>query len=184
MNKVIILGGNARSGKSTLSNMLVRYGFNKISFDLIYELLRDSLNIDIDTLSEEEKFNIFKKVIEQSINDSKLNNINIVIDMYDFLPSDIDKLDYKNDIEVYFLAYPNNSIEIIKENIIKYSKPTDWIAQVNEKYLNECIKRFYARNELLVNECNKYNYTLIDTKCGIGREEVLKELFNKITKDV
>lgn len=181
MNKVVVLGGNARSGKSTLSNMLVRNGFSKISFDLLYDIFRETLNIE--ELDNETKFNIFKKVVEQSIEDSNTNNINIVIDMYDFLPSDIERLDYKNDIEVYFLAYPNNSIETIKENIIKYSKPSDWIAQVNENYLNECIKRFYDRNELLVNECNKYTHTLIDTKSGEGRLEVLNELFNKITKD-
>lgn len=182
MSKVVVLGGNARSGKSTLSNMLVKSGFSKISFDLLYDLFRETLNIE--EFDNETKFNIFKKVVEQSIEDSVTNDINIVIDMYDFLPSDIERLDYKNDIEVYFLAYPNNSIETIKKNIIKYSKPTDWIAQVNENYLNECIKRFYDRNELLVNECNKYNHTLIDTKSGEGRLEVLNKIFNKITKDV
>ena len=77
MNKVVILGGNARSGKSTLSNMLVRNGFSKISFDLLYDIFRETLNIE--ELDNVTKFNIFKKVVEQSIEDCVTNNINIVI---------------------------------------------------------------------------------------------------------
>ena len=37
MGKVVILGGNARSGKSTLSYMLVKKGFSRISFDNLFE---------------------------------------------------------------------------------------------------------------------------------------------------
>ena len=178
MGKVVILGGNARSGKTTLAYMLQKHGFNRISFDLLNTYIKDGLNIDFDSLDSKEKFNFFQTVVTEAIKES--DNINIVIDMYDYLPNEIDKLNNKDKLEVYFLAYPNCSKEEIRYNVINYSKPNDWIAQVNEEYLDKCITRFYERNKILVDECNKYRMPLIDTKSGEERDIVLNELFNKI----
>jgi len=182
MGKVVVLGGNARSGKSTLSFMLVKNGFSRISFDNLYEIVKNSFDIDINELSDEKKFKLFENIVNMSVDEAKNENTNIVIDMYDYLPEDINKLERKNEIDVYFLAYPNCSKEQIKFNVINYSKPTDWIAQVNENYLNSCIDRFDERNKILVSECNKYNMELIDTKDGSDRNIVLNDLLNKILK--
>jgi len=182
MGKVVVLGGNARSGKSTLSFMLVKNGFSRISFDNLYEIVKNSFDIDINELSDEKKFKLFENIVNMSVDEAKNENTNIVIDMYDYLPEDINKLERKNEIDVYFLAYPNCSKEQIKFNVINYSKPTDWIAQVNENYLNSCIDRFDERNKILVSECNKYNMELIDTKDGSDRNIVLNELLDKILK--
>ncbi len=180
MAKVVILGGNARSGKTTLAYMLQKEGFNRISFDLLNTYIEDGLNINFDDLSEEKKFNYFESVVNEAINESENEDINIVIDMYDYLPADIDKLQNKNKVEVYFLAYPECTKEEIKYNVVHYAKPTDWIAQVNEEYLNSCVDRFFDRNKMLVEECDKYNVTLVDTKSGDERKEVLNNLLNKI----
>ena len=182
MGKVVILGGNARSGKSTLSYMLVKKGFSRISFDNIYEITRNSLDIDINELNSGKKFKLFENIVNLSLEEAKNEDTNIVIDMYDYLPEDIIKLKKYNDLEVYFLAYPNCTKEQIKYNIINYAKPTDWIAQVNEKYLNSCVDRFYKRNKMLVNECKKYNINLIDTKGSKDRNKILKQLLNNILK--
>lgn len=181
MGKVVILGGNARSGKSTLSYMLVKKGFSRISFDNIHEISRNSLDIDINELSDEKKFKLFENVVNLSLDESINENTNIVIDMYDYLPEDINKLKRKEELEVYFLAYPNCSKEKIKYNLKTYSKPTDWIEQVNENYLNSCVERFCGRNEMLVKECEKYSMNLIDTKDGEERNIILNELLKKIT---
>ena len=142
--------------------------------------MKDGLNINIDEISKEEKYNLFEKVVNDSLDECINEDINIVIDMYDFLPEDINRLKNKDKIEVYFLAYPNCSKEEIKYNVVHYSKPTDWIVQVNDKYLDLCIQRFFERNQLLVNECKKYNYPLIDTKSDKEREIVLNKLLLKI----
>lgn len=180
MGKVVILGGNARSGKTTLSYMLVKNGYSRISFDNIHEIVKNSLDIDINELSNEIRFNLFQNIVNLSLDEANKDDTNIVIDMYDYLPEDINKLYRKEEIEVYFLAYPNCTKEQIKYNVINYSKPTDWIAQVNDKYLNECVDRFYEKNKLLVDECKKYNMILIDTKDGKERDNVLKEMLKKI----
>ena len=182
MGKVVILGGNARSGKSTLAHMLSKVNYTVLSFDIIQGIIEESFNIEFDKLPKDQRFNFFQNTVNKYVREAEVNDLNVVIDMYDYLPEDIDKLENKDKVEVYFLAYPNVSKEEIKFNVIHYAKPTDWIAQVNENYLNSCVDRFYDRNELLVSECKKYNQTLIDTKGKEDRPIILNELFNKITK--
>ena len=182
MGKVVILGGNARSGKSTLAHMLSKNNYTIISFDILQNVIEDSFNLEFDNLGEEQRFNFFQNIVNKYIQETENNDINIVIDMYDYLPKDIDKLENKDKVEVYFLAYPNQSKEEIKYNVIHYAKPTDWIANVNEKYLNSCIDRFYDRNKMLVEECKKYNQVLIDTKGKEDRNIILNDLYNKIVK--
>lgn len=180
MAKVVILGGNARSGKSTLSYKLIKEGYNRISFDNIYSAIEEGLNIKMDEFSRELKFSFFESIVNKSIEEAEIEGINTVIDMYDFLPIDIDRLKNKNKVKVYFLAYPGCSLEEIKFNVIHYAKVTDWIVQVNEEYLNLCVKRFYERNKMLVNECSKYGLKLIDTKSGKDRDMILNQLLNEI----
>lgn len=180
MGKVVILGGNARSGKSTLSFMLVKKSFSRISLDNIEEIISNTFNIDFDELSNEKKFMLFENIVNISLDEAKNEDTNIVIDMYDYLPMDIDKLVRKDELEIYFLAYPNCNREQIKFNVINCSKPTDWIAQVNEEYLNSCVERFDDRNKMLVEECKKYNMNLIDTKDGEERNKVLNDLLERM----
>lgn len=179
MGKVVVLGGNARSGKSTLAYMLVKKGFSRISFDNICETLKDVYDIDV---TNNKSFEFFEYIVNKSIEESNNENIDYVIDMYDYLPEDINKLENKDKIEVYFLAYPNCTKEEIKYNVIHYAKDSDWIKQVNKDYLNECVDRFYNRNKLVVNECSKYNYKLINTSSGDDRYIVLNNLLNEIIK--
>ena len=104
----------------------------------IYSAIEEGLNIKIDEFSYDIKFAFFENIVNKSIEEAEIEGIDTVIDMYDFLPTDIDRLQNKDKVKVYFLAYPNCSLEEIKFNVIHYAKPTDWIAQVNEEYLNSC----------------------------------------------
>ncbi len=183
MGKVVILGGNARSGKTTLAYLLQKKGYNRISFDLLNTYIEDGLKIIFDDLSEDIKYSFFESVINEAIKEAENENNNIVIDMYDYLPYDINKLKDKEKLEVYFLAYPNCSMEEIKYNVIYYAKPTDWIAKVDETYLDQCVKRFYERNKILVKECEKYNMQIIDTKSGEERNKIINTLFDKIINE-
>lgn len=179
MSKLIILGGNARSGKTTLSNKLIENNFNYISFDELYDFMKECLNINVDKMNHEDKTKIFDYIFNRCI-EKVNNNENYIIDMYDFLPKDLCKYQDVDNVEIYFLAYPNCTKEEIKYNVIHYAKPTDWIAQVNEDYLDECVERFDKRNKLLLEECGKYNMVLIDTKSGNNRNTVLNDLYDKI----
>lgn len=183
MGKVVILGGNARSGKSTLAYQLIGRGYSRISFDNIYSAIEEGLKISIEDMPMDLQFSFFENIVNKSIEEAEIENVNIVIDMYDFLPEDIHRLKNRDKVEVYFLAYPQCTLEEIKYNVIHYAKPTDWISQIDSEYLNSCVKRFYERNQMLVEECHKYGMSLIDTMSGENRNRVLNDLLLKIVNE-
>lgn len=180
MGKVVILGGNARSGKTTLALKLVKHGFSRISLDNIQTYLEDGLGLDFDSLGKIKQNKFFETIVMNAIEESKNEDANIVIDMYDYLPEDLINIKGIEDVLVYFLAYPNCSIDEIKYNVVHYAKESDWISKVNEEYLLECSKRFFERNAILVEECEKYGFMLVDTKSGEDRNIVLNNLLNEI----
>lgn len=71
MTKVVILGGNARSRKSTLSYNLIKKGYNRISFDNIYDAIEEGLNIKMDDLSHEKKFSFFENFVDKPIEEAE-----------------------------------------------------------------------------------------------------------------
>lgn len=180
MGKVLILGGNARSGKTTLALELVKKGYSRISLDNIQTYIEDGLGINFDDYSDDVKSNFFRTIVNKAIEESKNENTNIVIDMYDYLPEDLEKIDGVDKNNTYYLIYPNCTKEDIKYNVVHYAKATDWIAQVNEEYLNQCVERFYDRNQMILDQCMKYNYQYVDTSSGDERDKVLVKLLNKI----
>lgn len=182
MGRVVILGGNARSGKSTLAFKLVEKGYSRISLDNLETYITDGLNIDFDSYTAETKLNFFKTIVENAYEESKNYDTNIVIDMYDYLPCDLEKISSIDKSNVYFLIYPNRSKKEIKYGVVHYAKSTDWIAQVNENYLNECVDRFYERNKIVLEQCKQYCYKYIDTTIGETRNNILETLLNEINK--
>lgn len=182
MGKVVILGGNARSGKTTLAFKLVKKGYSRVSLDNLETYITNGLNIDFDSYTAETKLNFFKTIVENAYEESKNYDTNIVIDMYDYLPCDLEKIDGIDKSNVYFLIYPNSSKEEIKYGVVHYAKSTDWIAQVNENYLNECVDRFYERNKIVLEQCKQYGYKYVDTTIGETRNNILETLINEIHK--
>lgn len=61
MGKLIILGGNARSGKSTLAFKLIKKSYSRISLDNLQYYLEEGLNINFEELSAELKLQYFKQ---------------------------------------------------------------------------------------------------------------------------
>lgn len=180
MGKVIILGGNARSGKTTLALKLVKKGFSRISLDNIQSYIEDGLGINFDEYSDEIKIRFFKTIVSNAIEESINEDTNIVIDMYDYLPEDLEKIENIDKNNVYYLIYPNCTKEEIKYNVIHYAKETDWIAQVNKEYLNQCVERFYKRNKIILEQCKKYNFKFVDTSSGDKRNKILDDLLRII----
>lgn len=192
--KVVILGGTPRAGKTTLANMLTRSGFNLISFDSISQAIKDGLpEIKIEDWTDQEQcskklYPFFEALIKGYIGSEGqmfgLTGLNYVVDMYTFSPEYINKLPFQNEIKVYFLGYPNQSIEEIRHNIKFYAEPADWIAQVDEEYLTVVAQRCYFVNQKTWEQCQKYGYEFIDTDAGDNRNTILNDLFNKIITDL
>ena len=185
--KVVLIGGCPRAGKTTVSVGLAKEGgYSKVSLDSLSESLNKGFPEIIikDWTNQEEcaikKFDFFKTFIETLINDAEIYGLNFVFDMYDFTPEYIEKLPFKEKLEVYFLGFPDISIEEIKYNIKHYAKPTDWIAEVDDDYLEIVAKRIFNFNLKLKKQCEIYSYKFIDTGVGDNRSIYLTLLYDNI----
>ena len=166
--KVILIGGCPRAGKTTLSVKLVKsgLGFSKISLDHFTD----------------HSFEFIKTLLENLMEDSEAYGINSIFDYYpdDFTLDDLDKLPFKNKLDMYFLGFPDIPVEEIKYNIKYYAKPTDWIYHCGDDYIGEVAKRIYDYNMKLKEQCEKYSYRFINTGVGEERSVVLNSLYEEI----
>ena len=166
--KVILIGGCPRAGKTTLSVKLVKSGksFSKISLDHLTD----------------HSFEFIKTLLENLVEDAEVYGINTIFDYYpdDFTLDDIEKLPFKDKLDMYFLGFPDISAEEIKYNISHYAKPTDWIYHVDDDYRAIVAKRIYDFNITLKEHCEKYNYRFINTGIGEERDAVLNSLYDEI----
>lgn len=187
--KVVILGGTPRSGKTTLAVMLARNGFSKWSFDIINEAIEKGLpEVSIEDNHDQEScakklYPFFETVVGGAVEDARRFGLNTVIDMYDYTPECVSRLSDLTEIDVYFLAYPDFSIDEIRTNIRHFAQPEDWIAQVDEDYLTVVAERCDRVNQKLVRQCAEYGFKLVNTGAGDDREHALANLFHEITRD-
>ena len=172
-SKVIIIGGCPRAGKTTLSVKLVRsgLGFSKISGD----------HLGDDFLSNFERV---KTLLEGLLEDAGAYGMNSIFDYFpdNFTLDDIEKLPFKDKLDMYFFGFPDIPVEEIKYNIRHYAKPTDWIYMydMDDDYLEVVAKRIYDFNIKLKQDCEKYGYRFINTGIGDERNIVLNLLYDEI----
>ena len=173
--KVIIIGGCPRAGKTTLSVKLVKsgLGISKISGDYLGDAF----------LSE---FECVKTLLESLLEEVEVYGINSVFDYYpdNFTLDNIEKLPFKDKLDMYFLGFPDISAEDIKYNIRHYAKATDWIYGCTDNYIGEVAKRIYDFNIKLKKDCGKYNYRFIDTGVGEKRSIILNSLYEEIIENI
>jgi adenylate kinase family enzyme len=174
--RVILLGGLPRTGKTTLAVKLVKSGkkFSKISGDSLYGAIHES---DLD------KFEFLKTVLEKLIEDAEVYGINSIFDYcsYDFTLEDIDKLPFKDKLDMYFFGFPSISVKEIQHSIKRYAKSTDWIYHCDDDYIEQVAKRIYDFNIELKEWCNRYNYQFINTGVGEERNMLLDSLYERIS---
>ena len=169
--KVIIIGGCPRAGKTTLSVKLVKsgLGFSKISGDHLGDVLLSN-------------FEQVKTLLEGLLEDAGAYGINSIFDYYpdNFTLDDIEKLPFKDKLDMYFLGFPDIPVEEIKYNIKHYAVYTDWIYSCSDDYIREVAKRIYDFNIKLKQDCEKYNYRFINTGVGEERSVILDSLYEEI----
>ena len=106
--------------------------------------------------------------------------VNSVFEFIDFDPKLLVDFKYRGNVEIYYLANLDANIDNIREDLIKYSKPYDWPTTCTEDDMIRNIKFILKKNKELVEECEKYRFTLINTSRGDNREKMLNELTAKI----
>ena len=186
---VVIIGGTPRAGKTTLSLMLGKQGYNIISFDRLSQALENGFpQCGIENWNDHEecakaKFGFFEAIVNGAIDDGEFYGMKTVIDMYDFTPEYIERLKNKEKIDALFLCYSGQTKEEIAYNIRHYAKPFEWIAQVSEEYLQEVAQRCHDFNELIVRKCAEYRYRCFDMSCGARRGEALEEVAKFVMRE-
>ena len=180
--KVIMLGGCPRTGKTTLSVKLVKSGkgFSKISGDYLGEAVAAGLH-EHERISVN-KFEFIKLILEKLLHDAEVYGINSIFDYcsYDCTPEDIEKLSFKDNLEIYFLGFSNIPVSEIRYNIKHYASYADWISHVGDDYIAEVAEKIYAHNIILRNQCDKYGYKFVNTGVGAEREIILNSLYDEI----
>ena len=183
--RVILLGGCPRTGKTTLSVKLVKsgMGFSKISGDYLGEAVDAGL-IGHEKIPEKSinKFEFIKLLLEKLLHDAQVYGINSIYDYcsYDFGPEDINKLPFKDNLEIYFFGFPDIPVSEIRYNIKRYAEYSDWISHVSDDYIGEVAEKIYAHNIILKGQCEKYGCRFVNTGIGEQRNIILNSLYGEI----
>jgi len=180
--KVIVIGGCPRAGKTTLSVRLVKSGkgFSKISGDYLGESIDAGLHEHKGISAN--KFEFIKLLLEKLIHDAEVYEINSVFDYcsYDFTPEDIERLPFRDKLEIYFFGFPDIPASEIRYAIKHYAKYADWISHVDDDYIGEVSEKIYAHNIILKQQCEKYGYRFVNTGVGKDRSVALDSLYDEI----
>lgn len=173
--KVVIIAGNKRSGKTTLSMKLhQKYNFNYYNFDMLLDSLEESFK-SLEDGNDDKYITLLNEMVKRSLEDAKNYGVNTVYE-YIFTPKQLSQLEYKNDVEIYFLANLDANETNIKEDMKKYSNSFDWPTYASNEDIKRNIKWILEENELLKIECPKYGFNLINTSREDKRESILDKL--------
>lgn len=179
VGRVILISGNKRAGKTTLSVKLQKEaGFNYYNFDNIMDAIEDEF--DVNSVDEKHYISFLESFIEFMLEHAKNYEINSIIDTIYYMPKDLNNFKYKNDIEIYYLANLDATIDNIKPDFKKYSKSYDWPSYASDEDIERNVNFILERNELLKSDCSKYGYRLINTSREENRKKVIEAVFNEI----
>ncbi len=177
--KVILISGNKRAGKTTLSVKLQKEaGYNYYSFDNIMDATEEVF--DVNCVDEKHYMKFLEEYVEFCLKQAENYGINSVIDTIYYMPKDLIDFKYIKDIDVYYLSNMDATEENIREDFKKYSAPYDWPSYVSEEDIERNVNFLLKQNELLKEECGKYGYRLINTSREENRNKIINSLFNEI----
>jgi deoxyadenosine/deoxycytidine kinase len=184
--KVVIISGNKRAGKTTLSIKLHKeYGFNFHNFDS----LADSIESVHDNLEGDPYYvKLLEEMVGFALDFAENYGVDSVFEFIDFNPDLLANFKYLDKVEIYYLANLDATIDNIREDMVKYSKPFDWPLTCSQEDIERNVKFILNRNKELSVECQKYGFVLVNTGRGEDREKVLNELAmfiggNELSKD-
>ena len=180
--KVVIIAGNKRAGKTTLTMMLHdKYNYNYYNFDMLLDSLEESFTV-LQDHNDDKYIALLNEMVKRSLDDANNYGVSTVYE-YIFTPEQLMNFKYKEQVQIYFLANLDITEENIREDMKKYSKSFDWPSYVSDEDIERNVKEIMGKNEILKKDCLKYGFELINTSRGDNRNKVLNELANKIVCD-
>ncbi len=183
--KHIIIAGVPRAGKTTLCLYLAKsLKYQHLAMDAIVIGLEDAfpetgvIHTDCwDFISTSKKWiNFIEEISSNSIYDNL--PYRLALDMYHITPQDYNDYIDKSCCEIYFLGYPNISLEEKFNQIRKFDTIYDWTSKASDETVKKHISDYIDISKWLQSECEKYNLHFIDV--SENRDETLKNLAHKI----
>lgn len=182
MGKVVIIGGNKRAGKTTLSLLLhKKYNYNYVNFDSLLDSLENTFS-ELDDGDNNKYIKLLEEMVKRAIDDSNNYGVSTVFD-YIFTPEKLSNFEYKNLVQIYILANLDANEENIKDDLINYSEAYDWPLTATEDDLERNIKYILVNNEKLIKDAKEYKFKLINTSRGKERNQILERIAKEIVED-
>ena len=163
--KNLLIEGVAKSGKSTICEKICEEKrYNHIPFDYITASMKRNypewgVKSDVIINNTSKILCTLFKTITDIINDT---DEKFIIDCAHIYPHDIvNKLDL-NKWKIIFVGYPNIDVDEKVKNIRKYDI-NGWTTKKSDGELRTIINKLKDISNIIKQECDKYNFTFIDT---------------------
>lgn len=187
--KNILIMGIGRAGKTTLSNM-IKDRWNSYSLlhsdSLKWAIIRakgkeDYYRKNVDAQKEYEHGEFFQRTLLELYNSLIRNDkkgYGYILESGQLHPKIVSEMIDFNKTIVLCLGLGNLTVEDMVEQCIKYDTEESWTYGLTREYLLSHAQDWYNCNEILRQECPKYNIKYIDT--SKNRESVLENILEKI----
>lgn len=189
--KNILIMGIGRAGKTTLSNMIKDKwnSYNLLHSDsLKWAIIRakgqeDYYRKNVDAQKEYEHGEFFQRTLLELYNSLIRNDkkeYGYILESGQLHPKIVSEMiDFNNTI-VLCLGLGDLTAEDMVEQCIKYDTEDSWTYGLTREYLLNHAQDWYNCNEMLKQECPKYNIKYIDT--SKNRENILKDILEDLIK--
>jgi len=179
MNKIILILGAPRCGKTTLAKLLSKsLNYSMISVDDLVSALRKSNVLPLDGDADEITKDIYP-FLKEYFNELSNNEINYVIEGTHVDFRIVEAL--KNNFNIIGLTFNELTEKKIFQNLRKYDNKNDWTYCFDDDTLREKVNCFFYRNKYFNDNFIKYDIQTYDV--SHNREKVflkiLSELQNK-----
>lgn len=184
--KDIIIIGRSRTGKTTLSNKIIkRFKFQLINTDAIRDTLKivfPELGIGPDTGVTNKRFQDFLKQYLENFKMELRDEYGLVMEGVETSAITAKKLyGNKEKYIIYALGQIKATPEEMKNNLIKYDTKYDWTYEMKKDKLEFCNEE-REKAIALKKECDSLKIPFYDT--SINREEVLNQILVDIEKNL
>lgn len=183
--KHIIIAGVPRAGKTTVCSKLANsLKYQHLAMDAVMIAFEEGLpqagikHTDRwDLVKTSEQIIKFVARMARTGNYDKLD-YRLAFDLYHITPKDYSENVDRNCCDIYFLGYPNITVEEKLKEIRKFDTQYDWTSKREDDIVIEHLKDYIDISKWLEVECKKYNLPFVDV--SKDREEVIDSLVKNI----
>ena len=175
---IYLIGGAPRTGKTTLSNMILkRDRISCLSTDMIRNLLDFSpTKLGILDLEYNKRPEYFFPYFLQFLKILQNRGTDIILEGDIFTPEQLDSIKDRIDFKCCFLGFSSVKLEDLK----KGDPQTDWVSRKSQEEQDKIPGNLVKISNKTKEECSKYNFQYFDV--SIDREGTLEKVYHYLMK--